>query len=95
MRLVLESLSSKVHGYGKKDEGCVTAVKKLFRELDLNKDFDLELESKEEIEEILASIVEASKGTWGEKCLGPSFVITMRTLVSAYKQNHSILLNLC
>ena len=81
--------------YGKKDKKCVRAVKKVFRELDLKKDFDLEMESKEEAEEILASIVKASEGS---KVLGQgrssSYVATLNKFLSCYKQNTSLLQNL-
>ena len=79
--------------YGKKDKKCIRAVKKLFRELDLKKDFAMELESKEEIEEILASVVKASKEStlWNEKGIPSSYVTTISKYISAYKQNHSLL----
>ena len=82
--------------YGKKDKKYVRAVKKIFRELDLKKDFAIEMASKEEMEEILASIVKASKGStlWSETGLPSSYVISISKFVSAYKQNHSLLHNL-
>lgn len=75
--------------YGKKDKKCVQAVKKVYKEVNLRKEYKL-LKFQDE-NQLLASLTRESKGSrvWGEKGISSRFIEDVGKSANAVKNYYS------